>query len=205
MPTITEFDEDFRAEMMDKAGTGSTFTQTVVERFRKKAVRHLYKENLATEVTNYTTSYTDMPLVGYTTCDYAMPTGWQRITGIEYWENTTNTFPVAKSALWDDRVRAGYVRIFDAPDYANYRLHLMGYKPYTDVDDPLMNDATYDVCLLAAQLFAARALASKRAANRKTASSADVALGAEVMWVRQLKSDYKEAVKLARKALRSPR
>src|SRR5258706_13503834 len=101
MPSVIEFSEDFRADMMDKAGQGEAFNQTVIDRFRKKAIRHLYKVNIAHEVANYVSAYTDMPLVGFTTLDYAMPTNWLRITSIEYWENTTNTLAVGKTYLWD--------------------------------------------------------------------------------------------------------
>jgi hypothetical protein len=201
MPTVAEFKEDFRTDMADPAKAGMAFTETAIARWRKKAIRHLYKVNVAQEVTNYSGVYTDMPLANTTSLDYALGATWLRVTRIEYWENTANTMHAATSALWDDRARTGYVRILDAPDYANYRIMLFGLAKWGDVTDATMPDEVYDLVLITAELFATKYLASKRAASRKTNSAADVSLGAEVMWIRELKKDYKEAVKLARQSL----
>ena len=201
MPTVAEFTQEFREDMADPAKAGMTFSVSAIDRWRKKAIRHLYKVNIAQEVTNFSGAYTDMPLAVTTSLDYAMPTNWLRILRVEYWENTTNTMKVDSSSLWDDRARDGYVRIFDAPDFANYRIMLHGLKKWVDVTDTSMPDEVYDCVLITAELFAAKSLAFKRAANRKSQTAADVALGAEVMWVRELKRDYKEAVKLARKSI----
>lgn len=142
-----------------------------------------------------------MPLAITTTLDYAMPAGWQRVVDVSYWTNETNTLYVARSGMWDDRERDGYIRIFDGPDYYNYRIQLRGLKKWTGIDDSSMPDEVYDAVLLGSIYYAVKALVNKRAALRRQATSQDNALGSEALWYRTVSADYRDALKKARRAM----
>ena len=188
--------------LADPDTTGKSFTDADLDTFRDKALRYLYKKKLAREVANYSGTHTAMTLADTTTIDFALPTNYIRITDVQYWFNASTTYPIGRSSTWDDRVRPGYIRIFDAPDYSGYRIHLTGLRKWSGIDDSLMPDAVYDVCMTAAQVFAVQSFANKRSAQRRNLSSAEVTLGSEGVWYARLTAQLRTDVKEARQAMR---
>lgn len=188
--------------MQDKDTTGKIFQDSDIDIFRDRGLRYLYQKKLAKEDSNYSGTYTDMPLADLTTIDFALPTNWQRVTDISFWFNSTTTYPVYRSGSWDDRARAGYVRIFDAPNWSGYRINLLGLKNWTGIDDSAMPDAVYNVVLTAAQVYAVQAYANKRSAQRRNLSAAEVTLSSEGVWYSRLVAQLRQDVKEARKAFR---
>lgn len=205
--TVEDFRKELRLMIADPLGAAQQFGQNDLDIFRNQALRDLYKPSvrLYKEDSNYTGTHTGMPLAVTTTLDYAIPSGWLRVTGVEYWTNESNTMYIARSGLWSDRERTGYVRIFDAPDFANYRIMLHGVKKWSGIDDASLPDELIEVVLLGAALRAVKHYANKRAVVRRSAAAArtaDTTMGALALWYRQTYVDWKEAVKAARKQLR---
>lgn len=205
--TTTEFRAELRLLLQDPLGSSAIFSENDLDRFRNQALRDLYKPGVRCwkEDSNYSGTHTAMPLAVSTTLDYALPANMFRILGVEYWTNEANTLYVATSAMWSDRERSGYVRIYDGPSFVNYRIMIFGAKKWTGIDDSSMPDEVIDVVMLGSALRAVKAFANKRAASRRAAAGArqsDTSLGAETLWYRQTLQDWKVAVKDARKALR---
>lgn len=198
----------FRAEQRDALsdlGVTPTFSNAQLDRFRDAELRNLYSYGLGQETTNFAGTKTDMDLATTTATDWAIPSGWLRITGVEYWTNETVPQFYEDSALWDDRVRSSYVTIWDAPDHFDYRIKLIGLKGWSGIDDSAMPQEIIDVCLYGSLLRAVTSLANKRAASRRNAAasrSSDTSLGSIAFWRRQLRDDLEMAKRNAR---RSPR
>ena len=200
--TASQWRNEIRVLLADPDTTGRIFSDADIDTMRDKALRFLYKKKLAREVSNYAGTYTTMTLADATTIDFAMPTDWLRITGVQYWSNETTTVPVATSGSWDDRARPSYVRIYDAPDFNNYRIHLTGLRKWSGIDDSLMPDEIYDVTIAAGLVFCLQVYANKRAASRRNISSQEVTLGSEGVWYARAVDDLRKAVKEARKVMR---
>lgn len=207
MPSVNDFRKELRLLIADPLGSAQNFAENELDLFRDQALRDLYKPSikLYQEASNYAGTHTAMPLAVTTTLDYAMPTGWSKVIDVSYWSNEANTLFIARSGLWDDRERSGFVRIYDAPSYVNYRIMLQGVKKWSGVADANMPDEVYEVVLLGAALRAAKNYANRRASSRRSAAAsrtADTNLGSLSLWYRQTKSDWMEAVRAARKAWR---
>jgi len=198
----------FRLEVRDLlADTGATemFGNPMLDRWRDAEIRGLMKYHIAKEVTNYTGVTGSMLATTTSQTDFAMPLNWVRVTKIEFWTDVSSTEYVTDSASWDDRVRSGFVTIYDAPLYFNSRIKLMGLEPWTKIDDAAMPQEVVDVVLYGTVLRAITNLTNRRAASRRAAAAtrnSDSNLGAIAFWRRQFKDDYRDAVRRARRALR---
>ena len=179
--------------LRDPEGSGNTWTSTQLDLITKTGLRDLYRRGLGQETSNYSGTYTDMSLALSTTTDYALPTGWKRVLGVEFWESNTNPLPVAKAGIWSTRMRSGYIRIYDAPSMAGYRIHLTGLKGWTGVDDSSMPEEVYQALLLGTVYFALKGLANRRAQNRRSNTSVDVSLGQQALYLRQALKEYLDA------------
>lgn len=203
--TSAQFEASFRLLMAD-VDQISTFTPTQVAEFRDQSIRNLYSRDLAYETTNWAGVYTDMPLAAIQATDVAIPANWRRITGVQYWTNETIPQYVADSRDWDDRVRAGYVVIYDGPAYFNQRIRLLGLQEFTSITDPNLQSEMYDVILFDSALRALANFSNKRASSRRSAAgirgSDAYALRFIASYRAQFKQDLKEAVKRARTTLR---
>lgn len=192
-------------DLLADAGAVQLFKKETLERWRDAELRGLYKYNIAKEVTNYSGTYTDMLASGTTQTDFAIPSGWLRITKIEFWTNETSPRFVANSTSWDDRVRAGFVTIYDAPLYYDSRIKLIGLTTWTGIDDATMPQEVVDVVLYGTVLRAITSVVNKRAASQRAAGSARSAYYALVGLVslrRSLTQDYRDAIRRAHSVLR---
>jgi len=168
--------------------------------------RKLHSYGIDNEVTNWDGSLkTTMPLALYSTTDWAIPAGWTRITDVQFWTDETIPQYITRSARWDDRVLAGYVTIYDAPEFFNDRIKLIGTKNWTDITDTTLNDAVIDVLKYGVILRAMKALVNKRAASRKFAGAtrtADTTMGSIAVWHRMMRVEFEKAKNEARRAKR---
>src|SRR5687768_7958171 len=124
MATTTASFRNEQKDLLSDAGVTPLFSPTVLDRFRDAELRNFHKYGLSKEVTNWAGTKTDMPLATTTATDYAFPSGWLKIDGVEYWSNETVPLYIGDSTNWDDRARTDYVTIFDAPDHFDERIKL---------------------------------------------------------------------------------
>ena len=190
------FLQEVRDELSD-SGTTQTFQSGTLTRMLAAEFRKLHSYGIDNEVTNWDgTLKTSMPLALYSTSDFAIPANWTRITEIQFWTDETIPQFIAKSAKWDDRVLSGYVTIYDAPQYFNDRIKLIGQTNWTDVTDTTLRDEVIDVLKYGVILRATKSLINKRAATRKfaaTGRSADSSMGSLAFWHRMMRQEFEKA------------
>lgn len=192
-------------ELLSDAGTVELFKTATLDRWRDAELRGLYRFGIAKEDTNYTGTHTSMLATTTTQTDFALPSGWLRVTKIEFWTNTSATEYVNDSYSWDDRVRASFITIYDAPLHYDHRIKLMGLKEWTGIDDSTMPQEVVDVVLYGSVLRALTSLINKRGSSRRAAAASrnsDTTMGSLAFWRRAFKEDYREAIRSARRALR---
>jgi len=202
--TDLQFRDELRLLLSDTAAI-KTFTDAQVDTFKNMAVRKLYSYDLANEVTNYDGTKGSMPLATIQDTDYSMST-WRRVSKIEYWTNETTPQYIADSRSWDDRVRSGYVTIYDAPSFFNQRIKMIGLTEYTGVTDPTLTSDIYEVILYQAALYALDNFAMHRTSSRRSAAgirgSDAYALRFISSFRREWMQDLKKSIVSARSATR---
>ena len=203
MATTTASFRNDQRDLLSDSGATPLFTSTVLDRMRDAELRNFHRYSLDKEVTNFAGAKTDMPLATTTATDWAFPSGWLQVTGVEYWSNETTPLFIMESTSWDDRARTGYVTIFDAPDHFDERIKLLGRKNWTGIDDADMPQEYVDVALYGSCLRALESLSNKRAASRRSAGTrSDTTLGSLTYWIRLWSDKHRALIADARRIRR---
>ena len=202
----TLFISEVRDELSD-SGTSQTFDNGTLTRMLTAEFRKLHSYGIDNEVTNWDgTLKTSMPLISsYFTTDYATSATWTRVTDVQFWTDETTPRFLLRSSKWDDRVLAGYVTIYDAPDFVGDRIKLIGTANWTSVSDSTLRDEVIDVLKYGVILRAAKSLAFKRGTSRKYAGatrSADTTMGSLALWHREMRREFEKAKVEARRMKR---
>lgn len=200
------FLSEVRDELSD-SGTSQTFDNGTLVRMLNAEFRKLHSYGIDNEVTNWDGSTkTSLPsITSYFTTDYAIPSGWTRVTDVQFWTDETTPRFLARSAKWDDRILTGFVTIYDAPDFFGDRLKLIGQKNWTDITDTTLRDEVIDVLKYGVILRATKALINKRATSRKYAGAtrtSDATMGAISFWHREMRREFERAKVEARRMKR---
>ena len=200
--TTTLFISEVRDELAD-SGSTLTFDTASLTRMLNAEFRKLHSYGIDKEVTNWDGSLkTSMPLALYSTTEFATNAAWTRVTDVQFWTDETIPQYISRSAKWDDRVLAGYVTIFDAPQYFNNRIKLIGSSTWTSITDTTLRNEIIEVLKYGVILRATKKLIFTRAAVRKYAGSTraeDTSMGSIAVWHRQMRQEFERAKNEARR------
>ena len=172
-----------------------TFEDAALDSWRDDEIGALFSKGLFTRGTNIgsepTISSAD-PVAIY----YTMPTGFRRITKIQFVSATDETDIVGMSYGWDDLERPGYVYIPETSGYGGYKIRMFGEKEYSGVDDSSAKQELIDVILLGSVSRALLSEYMKRVEQRRslTTRSGDAGPGDLVSGMALVERKYQKAI-----------
>lgn len=176
----------FRQKQRDLLGDtvqgSQTFEDRQLDGWRDDEVGILYGRGLFKKDTNYGSEIliSGSPVSIY----YTMPTGFRRVSKVEFVSATDQNVVEGHSYGFDDLERPGYIRVPEAPNYSGFKIRLFGEKEYTGVDDAAVRQEVLDVVLHGSCLRAMTAAMVMRAERRRAMSTtrrADV-LPRDLVW-----------------------